>query len=222
MAIYEGNGTTNYEIGKVYEGNGTTNNQIGKVYEGNGSVNSLIYTAETIILDNNNYYTDITGSYGGGNKPNGAYQDGALVRSGVELSASAYIQKTMWTNKTINLSQYSKMTVIYTVSNSYNPPGVNTARGYGIVAHTSKELAWSSPDSDKNVTWGAKYQWSKYMSHINYNGVNAGTTDYDIANGQKTVTIDISNWIGNLHLGVVASCNNANTITVTFNKIVLE
>ena len=50
MAIYEGNGTTNYEIGKVYEGNGTTNYQIGKVYEGDGTTNSLIYSAEEVIF----------------------------------------------------------------------------------------------------------------------------------------------------------------------------
>ena len=222
MAIYDYDGTSTHEIGKIYDYDGTTTYQIGKVYDYDGTSTHLIYSAEEIILNNNDYATAITGGYVGGNKPNGAYQDGVLVSSGVELPVTAYIQKTMWTNNAINLSQYSKMTVTYTVSNSYNPPGVNTARGYGIVANSSKNIVWSAPNDDKNVTWGTRYQWSKFMSHINYNGVNAGTTDYDIANGQKTVVIDISGWTGSHHIGLVASCNDANQITVTFNKIVLE
>ena len=51
MAIYDNNGTTNYEIGKLYDNNGTTNYQIGKVYDHNGTTNSLIYTAEKLLVD---------------------------------------------------------------------------------------------------------------------------------------------------------------------------
>ncbi len=222
MAIYDDDGTATREIGKLYDNDGTTTYQIGKAYDNDGTNSYLVYSAEEIILNNNDYATAITGGYVGGNKPNGAYQDGLLVNTGVELPVTAYIQKTMWTNNKIDLTGYSKMTVTYTVSNSYSPAGVNTARGYGIVANSSKDIVWSAPDGDKNVTYGTNYQWSRFMSHINYGGVNPGTTGNDIANGQKTAVIDISGWNGNYHIGVVASCNNANTITVTFNKIVLE
>lgn len=43
MAIYDNNGTTNAEIGKLYDNDGTTDYQIGKVYDNNGTTDSLIY-----------------------------------------------------------------------------------------------------------------------------------------------------------------------------------
>lgn len=49
MAIYDNDGTTAYEIGKVYDNDGTANHQIGKVYDYDGTVNSLIYTATKSI-----------------------------------------------------------------------------------------------------------------------------------------------------------------------------
>lgn len=52
MAIYDNNGTTNYEIGKLYDNDGTTNHQIGKVFDWDGTTNSLIYSAEKPIFDN--------------------------------------------------------------------------------------------------------------------------------------------------------------------------
>ena len=46
MAIYDNNGTTSAEIGKLYDNDGTTNHQIGKVYDTDGTTSSLIYSAE--------------------------------------------------------------------------------------------------------------------------------------------------------------------------------
>lgn len=47
MPIYDNNGTTNYEIGKLYDNNGTTNYQIGKVYDNDGTASHLIYQAQS-------------------------------------------------------------------------------------------------------------------------------------------------------------------------------
>lgn len=47
MAIYDWNGTTTHEIGKLYDNDGTTNYQIGKVYDNNGTTDSLIYQLAT-------------------------------------------------------------------------------------------------------------------------------------------------------------------------------
>lgn len=49
MAIYDNNGTNNYEIGSLYDNDGTTNYQIGKFYDNDGTTNSLIYSSEKII-----------------------------------------------------------------------------------------------------------------------------------------------------------------------------
>lgn len=45
--IYDNNGTTNLEIGKLYDNNGSSNFQITEVYDNNSTSNSLIYKDET-------------------------------------------------------------------------------------------------------------------------------------------------------------------------------
>ena len=64
MAIYDNNGSTNAEIGKLYDNNGTTSSQIGKVYDNNGTTNSLIYTAwNGEIYLNGDEITELTGGW---------------------------------------------------------------------------------------------------------------------------------------------------------------
>ena len=46
MPIYDNDGTTNYQIGKVYDNDGTAQHQIGKVYDWDGTASSLIYSAD--------------------------------------------------------------------------------------------------------------------------------------------------------------------------------
>ena len=68
MPIYDYDGTTSYELGKMYDYDGTTNHQIGKVYDNNGTTDRLIYSAEYVFFPNadtsniNNW--DHTGSFG--------------------------------------------------------------------------------------------------------------------------------------------------------------
>lgn len=50
MAIYDHDGTTAYEIGKLYDYDGTTYSQQGKVYDYNGINYSLLYTADKTLL----------------------------------------------------------------------------------------------------------------------------------------------------------------------------
>ena len=46
MAIYDNDGTSTREIGKLYDNDGTTSYQIGKAYDNDGTSNHLIYSAE--------------------------------------------------------------------------------------------------------------------------------------------------------------------------------
>lgn len=49
MAIYDNNGTTNYEFGHIYDNNGSTNYEFNYVYDNNGSTNyTLLAGVETI------------------------------------------------------------------------------------------------------------------------------------------------------------------------------
>lgn len=50
MPIYDNDGTTSYQIGKVYDNDGSASHQIGKVYDNNGTASSLIYSGDV------NYY----------------------------------------------------------------------------------------------------------------------------------------------------------------------
>lgn len=50
MAIYDNNGSTNYEIGKLYDNNGSTSSQIHTVYDNNGTTSSLIYIGQETLF----------------------------------------------------------------------------------------------------------------------------------------------------------------------------
>lgn len=67
MAMYDWDGTTGSELGKVYDWDGTTSHQLGKGYDWDGTTSHLIYSAEQS-------YNDVSLStmyvYGGNNKTN--------------------------------------------------------------------------------------------------------------------------------------------------------
>ena len=75
MPIYDNDGTTNYEIGKLYDNDGTTDHQIGKVYDNNGTTDYLIYSAEETIFSGVSFNSGATlsGGDGGANMYKAAY-----------------------------------------------------------------------------------------------------------------------------------------------------
>ena len=75
MAIYDNDGTIDYELGKVYDNDGTANYQIGKVYDNDGTVNSLIYSADITIFNAGVWDSSITPKYEG-------YYEGKAYQSG--------------------------------------------------------------------------------------------------------------------------------------------
>ena len=63
MAIYDNDGTTNFEIVKVYDNDGTTNYPIAKIYDNDGTMNYLLYQNER-VLDFTSVKKTTTGSGG--------------------------------------------------------------------------------------------------------------------------------------------------------------
>ena len=130
MAIYDTDGTTKYEIGKLYDNNGTTSYQIGKVYDSNGTVVSLIYTAEYVyfpsaeVCDINNWTIKSGGKF--------ELTDTYMWFWG--NSDGTYKQ----CNVTVDFSKYQKMCI--TIS------GMN--EGY---RHSQFELEWRLPGSGKLI-----------------------------------------------------------------------
>ena len=65
MTMYDWDGTTTRELGKVYDWDGTTSHQLGKGYDWDGTTNNLIYSAELVLLngtENQNAWTLEAGS----------------------------------------------------------------------------------------------------------------------------------------------------------------
>lgn len=111
MPIYDHDGTTAYEIGKVYDHDGTTAYQIGKVYDHDGTTASLIYTAEQYLYNMgavDGY--DMTGYWNAGSvtnrrNPGGSwYFECYLANESVDSGIG-----NCHVNKPINLNYFSKI-----------------------------------------------------------------------------------------------------------------
>ena len=117
MAIYDNNGSTNAEIGKLYDNNGTTSNQIGKVYDNNGTTNSLIYSANLSLVPNtdNALYADTSSTYWYSSHTVSWQADGSLY-IWITSSTTSYA-----CYKPFNVTNFTKATfVITTFQNSGN------------------------------------------------------------------------------------------------------
>ena len=134
MPIYDTDGTTNYEIGKLYDTDGTTNYQIGKVYDNDGTTNNLIYSAEEEIF-NNGLKNGYTGKliYNSSNK-------GAVNGSAITLTPSAWGSVAGDTiaifTPAIDLSKYKSVTITVT-ANSGNYNGTTFLEVYAYDTYTN-------------------------------------------------------------------------------------
>ena len=134
MPIYDNDGTTSHEIGKLYDNNGSANAQIGKVYDNNGTANSLIYTSEYNIMTGSNNYT------GGWIVCSGPYvQWGSMTNYGSSLAVRTYAGQhgdnngacDIRSGGTIDLSGFS--TLHFTIS-SYSGGFYKSRLGVSTVA----------------------------------------------------------------------------------------
>ena len=137
MPIYDNDGTTNYQIGKLYDNDGTTNYQIGKVYDNDGTTNYLIYNVEMALgslasgekwdcrgYDTLSFDFSITGTWGywdaGGGYISGrsltfnlCLADGTVIYTKTQSYGDASLnfpgtdQRTFTGNGSVSLSGYS-------------------------------------------------------------------------------------------------------------------
>lgn len=119
MAIYDNNGTTNYEIGTLYDNNGTTSYQIGKVYDNNGTTSSLIYNAEYLISDTSTNLWGTPEPY----SANGNQAYSASFDGGINLSTWSvwldYRDGTFTCPNAVPTNGYSTLYITYNYSTSY-------------------------------------------------------------------------------------------------------
>lgn len=207
MAIYDNDGTANYEIGKLYDDDGTANHQIGKAYDHNGTAASLIYSAETEALT--------AYAWGGHYNPNDAFQDASYSNGKIIANATSYLCKSIWTTERVDFSQFSKMRVNYTISASSASGGYTNCRRIGFMANGSTTFQWDGRENANpsfgRSDFGVTYQHSVEMWETSL--ISVGTHDAEF---------DISRWSGSLLFGVVSMCGGNNTLSVTFNSIIFE
>lgn len=107
MAIYDNDGTTKHEIGKLYDADSTTKYQIGEVYDHIGTTKSLIYKAELVLLNGpENNMSKYNGNF------NITYANSSGIHTGWRGDDWG-TQTAGWASndKSIDLSQYTKIKV---------------------------------------------------------------------------------------------------------------
>ena len=142
MAIYDNNGTTETEIGKVYDNNGTTETEIGKVYDNNGTTDSLIYTAETVYLGSGGVSWTISDKYGC--TPS---VSGTTISLSIEYSDVNPISARVRTSSTVNLTDIS---TLYITCSSASKSG-NGSIMFGISKTASTAEIYGHPSLTAKV-----------------------------------------------------------------------
>lgn len=208
MAIYDNDGTANYEIGKLYDNDGTANHQIGKVYDFDGTVNSLIYTGtpEYLYKDGDQCTSDTGGwqvATGGiywywGNiaeDNNDIWDESHTSRSAtfadsyVELTtAGSYTGTVIKTNNLIDCSGISRLTFSFNVTQY---PGAYTTAYQSV--HCSVVDDGATPVYEKSAGWAMN------------------------ASGNQTLTLDVSGLNGSyyIYFGLASGNGYSSTIHLT-------
>lgn len=159
MPIYDNDGTTSYEVGKVYDNDGTTSYQIGKVYDNDGTTSYLLYTSDPNqhVFQNGAFDSDFenytvypgagieseTWYWNKGSSVAPAAQIADPMVLGYWYAAQGRNGYTFIFNDFVEISDWTKVSVRYKkVSNGYYNSG-NAADGsycYGTIGFLSEPL----------------------------------------------------------------------------------
>lgn len=205
MPMYDWNGTTGSELGKVYDWDGTTSHQLGKGYDYDGTTNNLIYTAAEpdipMILNYSDQVTAVTGGWNLGNKGGYAYTQGwssgdnawVMRYSGNNWSGAGFMQ----TIKKFNISGYSKLHLEYDSKQGYG----NATKSNGWVYIALVPNASGSGDNASGYCGGKPDNrkanaWDSSNPVVAYNQRESG----DISNW--SIDLDVSNIDGEYYVQI--------------------
>ena len=176
MAIYDNDGTTSREIGKLYDSNDSVSSQIGKVYDNDGTTSRLIYNAESVVIgsspDNTIPYSHLFGAASWESTDN-SFTNGndritLVSESNKRLAVTAlngtigYVAGIVFSRLVVPSSSFSKMTVTYGISPQLNTDGPLAFRiglkpaygGTGVTPHSGAVTSGRSWDLPKSKTPG--------------------------------------------------------------------
>lgn len=193
--------------------NATCNGEkVKKIYYNDGTTSNLIYSAEENILSKfsaSDFY-----------HPNGSYAVASINSDGsLQFNASSYICRNIWT-PAIDLSQYSTLSVTYTVTASSKPAGYDWVQRFYVLANGSNTFSadFSMRSDLYNVSTLPRTSYYKIYSKGGGNSIHMDLT----AGSTYTQTIDISGWNSNLKIGLANVCGNQNTLTMKVTSIILS
>ena len=179
MAIYDNDGTANFEIGKLFDNDSLSNHQIGKVYDFDGTANSLIYSAwNGELLDGADEFEDVTGGWDGNQYTNETWmqvisQDGSgLYSTGSPWGRTGTVNKVDITNYSKIVAEVEYLNGIYTLSTRF-----------GIMSDKTKAILSNLITS---------------VSDGNYTNIHEKS---------RTYTLDISSYTGSYYIAFVSTTN---------------
>ena len=208
MPIYDFDGSTSREIGKLYDWNGSTNSQIKEVYDFDGTTSRLIYKDAPDYLFNWGDNAEITGGWsvkkwvlsGSANGIIGAdYLDLYIGNTG-NSNRRIYIH----TNKAVNVTDLKSISMTYGGTSTVTCPDHNAA-WWGI-EHFGLALSTFIPSDPQNQlpdTFTYK-NYSKWWNRApNVGGPGSFTW------GPITNTIDTSGISGSFYVVLVLNAYDA-------------
>lgn len=213
MPIFDNDGTTNRQVGKVYDFDGTTNRQIGKVYDFDGTTHHLIYTAEENVLAGGvNYYNGV-----------------AYVCNGSMTSNSAEVRMTL----TYRYGEMGGLINAYTKI-PYDLSGVDTlsftVSGTGdavVLENTAVYVGVVTTMPTANGSW-APSGWQHAGVPNGMRVINAKeVAAKPVTTTAKTYTLDVSSLSG-AHYITLCGANNygyyqtGSTANVTITNVTLS
>ena len=160
MAIYDWDGTTNNEIGKIYDWDGTASHQLGKGYDWDGTTSHLIYSAEERLF------------------PNGSNWEAIHVDSHWSITSATptniTINSDWWnlntyanvvTSNAIDLSNYN------TLSATFKITGIRTSDAYNdwYVGINSSKVSSPAQKGSMRVRTNGTYTVTFDISNLNGN-----------------------------------------------------
>lgn len=194
MPIYDNNGTTSQEIGKLYDNNGTTSSQISKVYDNNGTTSSLIYSGIPDYLFKSGDNIEYTGGWTSSIVSNNTTNYYALADSNMRIhpgtNGNSTIRIFIHTRKPIDVTNINAISVNLTTSVGVWCKDTNTATWFiywGIALTTSYPNA-----STMDIRGGTSNKITKRVYHY----VDTGPSLPKATIPASTLTLNTTSYTG--------------------------
>lgn len=169
MAIYDNDGTSTREIGKLYDNDYTNTYQIGKVYDNDGTNTWLVYSAETEYFNGGAKVAYTTYNY---------YHNGESYAAILTVGTTIYSKLNNSVDQTI-IRFTANLTNIKTLSFVFN--SVSLQNNGTLLVGVSTYTDMGTPNAFINS------QWTKYTTVT-----SSGTKTVDVSSLSGTYQICIS------------------------------